>query len=92
MNNLTTVAVILAMIALGALLIHLLNRGHAERISAFHYSRSLRGDRAARDGAPPQQSGGTPEPSSGTAVRRDHRDGGRGRIRPSSMRARARRM
>jgi hypothetical protein len=34
-----TVVVILAVIALGVLLIHLLNSQHGDRIAAFHYGR-----------------------------------------------------
>jgi hypothetical protein len=35
-----TVIVILALIALGAFLIHRLNSQHSDRITAFHYGRS----------------------------------------------------
>ncbi|KOU60798.1 hypothetical protein ADK57_29130 [Streptomyces sp. MMG1533] len=38
MEIFVTVAVILAMIALGVLLIHLLNSQHDQRIAAFRYS------------------------------------------------------
>ncbi|MFI6009627.1 hypothetical protein ACIBAG_12505 [Streptomyces sp. NPDC051243] len=40
METFVTVIVILAMIALGVLLIHLLNSQHGDRIAAFHYGRS----------------------------------------------------
>ncbi|MFE2425770.1 hypothetical protein ACFXJ5_03255 [Streptomyces sp. NPDC059373] len=70
MDNVITVAVILSMIVLGALMIHLLNGQHAERISAFHYSK--------------------PVPGAATP-RRDHRDGGRGRLRPRGNQTRSRR-
>ncbi|AZQ36267.1 hypothetical protein EJ357_24720 [Streptomyces cyaneochromogenes] len=40
METFVTVIVILAMIALGVLLIHLLNSQHSDRIAAFHYGRS----------------------------------------------------
>ena len=48
MTSIITVAVILSMIALGALMIHLLNGQHAERISAFRFSTSLPSATAAR--------------------------------------------
>ncbi|EPH42319.1 hypothetical protein ABT390_13165 [Streptomyces aurantiacus] len=77
-----TVAVLIAMIALGAFVIHRLNAQHAERIALHHYSRRL----PARDGAPgstrPQPGGTAPPAAPGVRVRRDHRDGGRGRFRP----------
>ncbi|MEU2162427.1 hypothetical protein QRN89_09240 [Streptomyces chengbuensis] len=38
-----TVSVIIAMIIVGALLIHRLNGRHDERIAAFHYSDTLPG-------------------------------------------------
>ena len=40
METFVTVIVILAMIALGVLLIHLLNSQHSDRMAAFHYGRS----------------------------------------------------
>ncbi|MEE1765016.1 hypothetical protein [Streptomyces sp. SP18BB07] len=40
MEIFVTVVVILAMIALGVLLIHLLNAQHGDRSAAFHYGRS----------------------------------------------------
>lgn len=40
MQTFVTVVVVLAMIAFGVLLIHLLNLQHSERIAAFHYGRS----------------------------------------------------
>lgn len=72
-----TVIVILAMIALGVLLIHRLNSQHSDRMAAFHYGRS---------GTPVQG----PAPSarrkargwaraSGTAGSRDRPDDGSGR-------------
>jgi hypothetical protein len=87
METVVTVAVILAMIALGAFLIQLLNREHAERISAFHYSKLLPGIRG-RSTTPPQQTdeaAGAP----GGSTRRDHRDGGRGRTGPRSSQVRS---
>jgi hypothetical protein len=80
METFVTVVALLAMVALGAFLIHRLNNQHDERIAAFHYGRSRS---AARGPAPsaPQQVRGRTAPS-GTGDRRDHRDGGRGRLRP----------
>lgn len=49
METFVTVIVLLAMVALGVLLIHLLNNQHDERIAAFHYGRSRP---AARGPAP----------------------------------------
>ena len=40
METFVTVITILAMIALGVLLIHLLNSQHSDRMTAFHYGRS----------------------------------------------------
>jgi len=40
METFVTVAVILAMIALGALLLHLLNLQHNDTLGSFHYGRS----------------------------------------------------
>ncbi|MFV0133165.1 hypothetical protein ACLGIH_07970 [Streptomyces sp. HMX87] len=81
METFVTVIALLALIALGAFLIHRLNSQRGDRITAFHYGRTgsvAQGPappagRKARDGA-----SGT----GGTGGRRDHRDGGRGRLRP----------
>ncbi|MER5529888.1 hypothetical protein ABT075_35790 [Streptomyces sp. NPDC002677] len=46
-----TLAVVMAVIALGVLLIHLLDRRHSDGIAAFHHSHSratLRGRRTRR--------------------------------------------
>jgi hypothetical protein len=40
METFVTVVVVMAMIALGVLLIHLANRQRSDRISAFHRGRS----------------------------------------------------
>ncbi|MET8678239.1 hypothetical protein ABZW18_11785 [Streptomyces sp. NPDC004647] len=84
MENLITVAVILATIAAGVLLIHLLNAQHAERIEAFRYSDVLptRRDRTTK---PRRRHRGAPAgellgPHIGT-FRRDHHDAGLGRLR-----------
>lgn len=76
MESLISVAAILAMIALGAFVIHLLNNLHAERIAAFHYSRFLPGARG-RNKTSPQPTAGRVDPPAGDGARRDHRDGGR---------------
>ncbi|MEI5098666.1 hypothetical protein RB200_08355 [Streptomyces sp. PmtG] len=74
-----TVAVILAMIALGAFVIHLLNDQHSERIALHQYSRRLSGRRGAHSATRPRPDGTAPP---AVPSRRDHRDGGRGRLRP----------
>ncbi|MEU7578683.1 hypothetical protein AB0B50_13860 [Streptomyces sp. NPDC041068] len=74
-----TVAAMLAMIALGAFVIHLLNAQHSERIALHQYSRRLPGRLGAHSPTRPQPDG-TPPPA--VRPRRDHRDGGRGRLRP----------
>lgn len=63
-----TIGVILAMIAVGVLVIQLLNAQHAERISAFRYSRFLPGRRGPR--------GSTAQPPPAGNTRRDHHRGG----------------
>jgi hypothetical protein len=88
METVVTVAVILAMIALGAFLIQLLNRQHDEHISAFHYSKLLPGIRG-RSTTPPRQADGAAG-APGGSTRRDHRDGGRGRTRPRGPQVRSR--
>ncbi|MFI6034196.1 hypothetical protein ACIBBD_08510 [Streptomyces sp. NPDC051315] len=52
METFMTVVVVMAMIALGVLLIHLLNRQHSERIAAFHYGgfRATARERRTRKG------------------------------------------
>ena len=75
-----TVAVILSMIALGVLLVHLLNSQHSDRIAAFHYGRS--GMPVAGPASPVPRKARGRAAASGTSGRRDHRDGGRGRLRP----------
>jgi hypothetical protein len=89
MESLITVAVILALIALGAFVIHLLNNQHAERIAVFHYSRLLPGVRR-RNTTSPRQTEGRTDPPAGPGARHDHRDGGRGRLRPRGSQVRAR--
>ncbi|WP_189173842.1 hypothetical protein [Streptomyces lasiicapitis] len=79
MDTVITVAVVLAMIALGAFVIHLLSGQHAERIALHQYSRRLPGRRGARSATRPQSFITAP---AAVRARRDHRDGGRGRLRP----------
>ncbi len=80
METFVTVVVLLAMVAVGVLLIHLLNNQHDERITAFPYGRSRSAVRGPEPSDPQKARGraGT----SGTGDRRDDRDGGRGRLRP----------
>jgi len=80
METLVTVVVLLAMVAVGVLLIHLLNNQHDERITAFPYGRSRSAVRGPALPTPQKARGraGT----RGTGDRRDHRNGGRGRLRP----------
>lgn len=79
MDSGLTVAVILAMITLGAVVIHRLNDQHAERIAQRQYSSRRTGRRGTRGPAWPHP-GTAPAPA--VRARRDHRDGGRGRLRP----------
>ncbi|MFF3336770.1 hypothetical protein ACFYWX_46010 [Streptomyces sp. NPDC002888] len=65
METFVTVAVILGMIALGVLLIHLLNSQHDERIAAFRYGRP----RSAVSGPAPSV------PQKGTWAGRSERHG-----------------
>ncbi|MEU5687813.1 hypothetical protein [Streptomyces venezuelae] len=74
-----TATVTLAMIALGAFVIHLLDPQHSERIAPHRYGRRLPGRRDAHGLTRPRPDGTAP---SAVRARRDHRDGGRGRSRP----------
>jgi hypothetical protein len=89
MDTVITVTVILGMIALGAFIIHLLNGQHAERIAAFHYSGLLPGVRD-RNTTSPRPTDGTDDGADGRGARRDHRDGGLGRLRPRGKHVRSR--
>ncbi|MFC7305911.1 hypothetical protein ACFQVC_17000 [Streptomyces monticola] len=76
-----TITVVLAMIALGVFLIHLLNGQHDERIALHSYSRRLPGRRRAHSPVPSQPGISTHPPAvRDRRDRRDHRDGGRGRL------------
>lgn len=82
MQNFLTVVVILAMIAVGVVLINRLNGQHGERIAMFHFSRFQPGARRRSDhaaGAPDPRPEEIPGPAAAPGTRRDHRDGGRGR-------------
>ncbi|MEV6960192.1 hypothetical protein AB0M97_13500 [Streptomyces sp. NPDC051207] len=81
MGTLVTVIVLLALIALGAFLIHRLNAQRGDRIADFHYGRT---GSVVRAPAPPagRKAHGRMSGASGTGGRRDRRDGGRGRLRP----------
>jgi len=79
METFVTVVVILAMVALGAFLIHRLNNQHDDRIAAFRFSRSLPAVRGPAPPAPEQAPGRAA--TSGTSDRRGDDDGGRGRLR-----------
>lgn len=74
-----TIAVILAMIALGAFVIHRLNGQQAERTALHVYSRRPTRRHSARSPTREQSDIAPPPP---VRARRDHRDGGRGRLRP----------
>ncbi|GCD39569.1 MULTISPECIES: hypothetical protein [Streptomyces] len=79
MGNGITVTVILAMIALGVFVIHLLNAQHNDRIALHRYSRRLPDRRGSHEPTRSQPVTTTPP---AVHTRRDHRDGGRGRLRP----------
>ncbi|CAM5529468.1 Secreted protein OS=Streptomyces aurantiogriseus OX=66870 GN=GCM10010251_07520 PE=4 SV=1 [Streptomyces aurantiogriseus] len=80
MEIFVTVFVIVAMIALGVFLIHLLNSQHDERIAAFRYGRSRSAVRGPVPSVPQRARGRAG--AGGIGDRRDHRDGGRGPLRP----------
>ncbi|MFE7836500.1 hypothetical protein ACFU53_10720 [Streptomyces sp. NPDC057474] len=79
METFVTVIVIIAVIAFGVLLIHLLNSQHSDRIAVFHYGHSGMPVAGPTPSAPPKARGRAR--TTGTGRRRDHRDGGRGRLR-----------
>ncbi|WP_030966830.1 MULTISPECIES: hypothetical protein [unclassified Streptomyces] len=79
METFVTVIVVLATIAFGVLLIHLLNPQHSERIAAFHYSRSgmpVPGPAAATRRKAHAWARASGARASGTAGRRNRRDDG----------------
>ncbi|MFD3581717.1 hypothetical protein [Streptomyces sp. NPDC058683] len=77
METFVTVVVLLAMVAVGVFLIHLLNNQHDDRISAFPYGRSRTAVRGSAPSARQKTRG-----RAGTSGTGDHHDGGRGRLRP----------
>ncbi|MFD9445390.1 hypothetical protein ACFWBR_07200 [Streptomyces sp. NPDC060006] len=79
METFVTVVVLLAMVALGAFLIHQLNNQHADRIADFPYGRSWPTSREPAPSEPRKVRGRSV--ASGTGDRRDPRDEGRGRLR-----------
>ncbi|WP_327397924.1 hypothetical protein [Streptomyces phaeochromogenes] len=79
METFVTVVVILAMVALGAFLIHRLNNQHDERIATFRFSRSLPAVRGPAPSSPEQVPGRAA--TGGTGDRQGRDGGGRGRLR-----------
>ncbi|MCG8966297.1 hypothetical protein [Streptomyces sp. CL12-4] len=84
MEIFVTMIVLLAVIALGVLLIHLLNAQHDERIAAFHYGRSR--PAVTGLGSPVPRKARGRDGTSGFGARRDHHDGELGRLRPRRRR------
>lgn len=81
MGVVVTVIVLLAVTAVGVLLVHRLNSQHGGRAAAFHYGPLG----IAVPGTAPtsgRRVRGRAVAASGTGERRDHRAGGRGRLRP----------
>lgn len=76
-----TVLVILAMIAFGAYLIRRLNSQHGERTAGFHYGHSGMPLGGPTPSAPRKGRGRGRVGTGSVGRRRDHRDGGRGRLR-----------
>ncbi|MGP9019935.1 hypothetical protein ACT1U9_16245 [Streptomyces sp. BR1] len=77
MTTALTIAVMLILIAGAAWMIHLLNAQHADRIALHHYSRyQFSRFQPGRRPLP-----GESDPPA-VPARRDHQDGGRGRLRP----------
>lgn len=74
-----TVAVILGMIVVGALLIRLLNSQHGERMAGVHYGRT---GMPVAGPAPPARRRARGRAATSGAGRRETRPGIRGRLRP----------
>ncbi|MFE4575125.1 hypothetical protein [Streptomyces chartreusis] len=72
METFVTAIVVLAMIAFGALLIHMLNSQHSDRMTAFHYGRTGMPAPGPAPPAPRKTHGRVGV--SGTAGRPDRRD------------------
>lgn len=77
MGTFVTVAVIVAMIAFGVVIIHMLNSQHSKGISAFHYARS--GLPVPGPDSPVQRGARGRAGASGTG---GHRERAGGRLRP----------
>ncbi|MER7181415.1 hypothetical protein ABT404_18360 [Streptomyces hyaluromycini] len=67
--TLVAVAVLLVVIAVGVVLIHLLNVQHDERIAAFHYSDALPGIGRRLRGHRRRTADGTADPPDGDSDR-----------------------
>ncbi|WP_329361044.1 hypothetical protein [Streptomyces sp. NBC_01483] len=80
MDTSLTIGSLLTLIVGAAYVIQRLNAQRADRIALHHYSHSQPGGRGAR-GSTARPLPAPPRPSS-APERRDHRDGGRGRLRP----------
>jgi hypothetical protein len=88
MDTLITVGIILAISALGSIVIRQLHHKQAGRVAAMRYGRLEPSKEARRTGTGHIRPG--PVPSLRGRARRDHRDGGRGR-RPARRRRSSRR-
>jgi hypothetical protein len=74
-----TIVIMLILVVAAARMIQRLNAQHADRIALHHYSRFQPGRHGARSSGRPLR--GESDPPA-VPARRDHRDGGRGRLRP----------
>ncbi|MFF1447791.1 hypothetical protein ACFVYF_06510 [Streptomyces sp. NPDC058274] len=82
MDAFLTAAAFILLIVVAALVIHRLNAQHDERIALHTYSPRLPGTRHGSGAQPPFPSPDAPEAPAAAQGGRDHRDGGRGRLRP----------
>jgi hypothetical protein len=83
MDAFLTAAAFVLLIIVAALVIHRLNAQHDARIALHSYSPRLPGTRHGSGAQPPFPSPPPDAPGAPAAQgRRDHRDGGRGRLRP----------
>lgn len=88
MNVFLTVVGLLALIVLGAFLIHRLNAAHAERIATHGYDHARSGGPRHDTGTMRPPSWPRPSVSPDVTERHDQRDGGRGRYPPRRRRDR----